>query len=152
MTARSRTRRTRRVIALTTAVILCALAAGAAELQVAAAQSLNVYQSAKDKLDAALQTARSDGYSDQQLASVETREASLSSIGDPIWVSDRPGYYQRRAQQLDGLRTELGQLEATALSTQKQDANAALQRAADQLGQATTLGADPEDLAQLHSQ
>ncbi len=132
--------------------MLAALAAGATELQVVAAQSESGYSAAKSRLDAELKSARDRGYSEDQLQPIVAGEASLATIGDPIWVSDRPGYYQQRAAQLDQLSSDLAGLEAAALARQRDATSQALQTAADELAQATGLGADPEDLAQLHAQ
>jgi lipoprotein-anchoring transpeptidase ErfK/SrfK len=152
MAPRSRTRRTRRVAALVTLVVLAALAAVATELQVAAAQSESGFSAAKSSLDADLQAARDRGFTDQQLQPVEAKEASVSTVGDPIWVSDRPGYYDQRAAVLVRLRTQLAQLEVSALAQQRQAATQLLQQAASQLATATGLGADPADVAHLHAQ
>lgn len=132
--------------------MVVAVAAGATELQVATAQSESGFTAAKNRLDAALRTARERGYTEDQLQPVSSREAALATITDPIWVSDRPGYYESRATQLEQLHVELDQLEAAAIAKQRAAAALALQTAADQLSQATGLGADPDDLAQLHAQ
>src|SRR5690242_3916730 len=139
MAPRSRTRRTRRIAALLTLVVLVALAAAATELQVAAAQSESGFAAAKTRLDDALQSARERGYAEGQLLPVSSKEATLTSIGDPIWVSDRPGYYEERAAELEQLRTQLSQLETAILTQQRQATVTALQSAADQLAQATGL-------------
>jgi len=152
MAPRSKSRRPRRIAVLVTFVVLVALAAGAAELQVAAAQSESGFAAARGRLDADLQTARDRGYSESDLQPIETKESGIAGITDPIWVSDRPGYYEQRATQLDQLHLQLQQLEASLLAAQRQSTSAALQKAAEQLSQATGLGADPDDLAQLHAQ
>lgn len=149
--SRSARRRTRRVLALTSAAALGALAVVAIQLQVGAAGAESVYQASKDRLDAALQRAQAAGYTQQQVEPIVSGESRLASSGDPLWVSDQPGYYQQRAQQLDRLRTQLLALEAGLLADERQSVAAALQKAADELGQATANGADPADLAQLHS-
>src|SRR5947209_15979535 len=104
MAPRSKSRRTRRIAVLFAFVVLVALAAGAAELQVAAAQSESGFAAARSRLAADLQTAHDSGYSESQLQPIEARESSLATIGDPIWVSDRPGYYEQRAAELGQLR------------------------------------------------
>jgi L,D-transpeptidase-like protein len=152
MAPRSRSRRSRRVAALLILVVVVVLAAGATELQVAAAQSQSGFAVAKSKLDVDLQAARDRGYTDAQLQPVETAETDVTSITDPIWVSDRPGYYTDRATRLQQLRTQLAQLEAAALAKQRDATAQALQNAAAQLSEATGLGADPDALAQLHAQ
>jgi L,D-transpeptidase-like protein len=152
MAPRSRSRRKRRLLVLASLGVLVALAAGGAELQVALAQSQSGFATSKQRLDTDLQAARDRGYTDAQLQPIVAKEDSLTEIKDPIWVSDRPGYYEDRATRLEQLRVQLGQLEAAALAKQRDATTQALQTAADELAQATGLGADPDDLAQLHAQ
>lgn len=152
MAPRSRSRRKRRLLVLASLGVLVALAAGAAELQVALAQSQSGFATAKARLDTDLLAARNRGYTDAQLQPVVAKETKLTEITDPIWVSDRPGYYEDRATQLDQLRLELGHLESALLAQQRSTTDQTLSSAADQLAQATGLGADPADLAQLHAQ
>lgn len=146
-----RRRRTLTLLAAVALVALVALATAAVELQASVGQESGTFQLAKQRLDLALQAANDAGYTDQQLADTRLREADLAKSGDPIWVRDRPGYYQRRAAQLDLLRLRLGKTEASLFLEERQIVAATLQAAARQLTQATTLGAQPNDVAPLRT-
>lgn len=128
------------------------LAVVAVQLEVGATDASKVYQLAKDRLDAAISQAANAGFSDQQLQPVIAGEDRYTNSTDPIWVSDQPGYYQQRADAMNRLRAQLGQLEAAVLADEKQSVTADLQKAADELGQATANGADPADLDSLHAE
>lgn len=149
---RSRSRSRRRVYALLAAAILLAVAALATEIQVSAAQAETGYGYARDRLDAALQAAQTNGFTERDLAPVAVPAGQLETVVDPLWISDRPGYYQDRASRLRSLLDQLGPLEANVLARYRTDASASLASAAGEISQATQLGADPQDLAPLHKE
>lgn len=151
MTSKLRSRSRRRGFVLAAVVVMCALAAAAVEIQVAATQAQSGYATARGRLDTDLAAALAQGYSEAELAPVPSELDQLESV-DPIWVSDRPGYYESRAASLRALDARLARVEAAALAQRRQLATSAIQAAAAGVGEATQLGADPLDLVSLHSQ
>lgn len=151
MTSKSRPRIRRGRLALLAALLVCVVAGGAIELEVTSAQAQSGYAAARDRLDGDLNAARTLGYTELELAPVPASADRLETV-DPIWVSGRPGYYQSRAASLTALDRQLGSLEVAALAQRRRLATAAVQTAAAGVSQATQLGADPFDLANLHSQ
>ena len=149
--SKQRTRRRRRTFALIIAALLGLLTVIVAEAQVAAAQEFGSFQASRSRLDQQLAAARIEGYTDQQLAPVEISEAKLTGGVEPVWVGDRPGYYQRRAQQLDALRAELAAVKRRALAQLRLDASNLVKRALAEVDSAGAAGVTPADLIDLRS-
>lgn len=86
------------------------------------------------------------GYTDQELAPVLTAEKEVVTAQPPIWPAERVRFYETRAQRLNGLQTQLGELQAQVLEDTRKDTQLALDQVRSDIVKGAALGLGDSDL------
>jgi lipoprotein-anchoring transpeptidase ErfK/SrfK len=141
--------RRRRLLALVLSALLGVLAVFMVEANVQASGLESGYQFSLHQLNSEMSQATTQGYTPEDLAPVATRLATIQAAPEPVWVGERPGYYQHQGNAVAALRTDLRQLEGTVTEETKSKVATALAGASAKIAEDRKLEVDAADLQQL---
>jgi lipoprotein-anchoring transpeptidase ErfK/SrfK len=103
----SRRRRLRWWLALTLAALVAAAASYAGKAAWDTKQALAAYEGQQSAIEASLQDARSQGYTNEDLRPVLERRDSIIGTTAPSWPLGRASFYEQQSAQLAQLRQDL---------------------------------------------
>ena len=129
-------------------ILLIAAIVAVAVLTIAITGAAATYRVSENSLLQAIQSARADGYTDQDLKPVLAGLAALQGAAAPR-IGERLNFYQRQKGTAEDLRAQLSVVEANVLAGYRQELDAQVATAKTNFDQARASGVDEGSLAPL---
>jgi lipoprotein-anchoring transpeptidase ErfK/SrfK len=146
-----RTEHIRRLMALCIVGLLGVFAVIMAEAQSALFDATARYQASRSTMASDLDQAYAAGYIEADLKPVLIRVSEVEALGEPVWIGDRPAFYESQATAITELRTELKTLEAQVIDAARAVVTDDIDSVKDKVQKARVLGLEAADTAPIES-